>query len=93
MPRCGSTTRGDGRGRVDVRPNAAAATWLLVAVLETDRLELDPRVRDGGDGDDGAARECLAWNLEDAVEDLRARPLTAVAQFFEGQTHRGRVRE
>jgi hypothetical protein len=47
----------------------------LPEVLEADRDELERRSEDaGGDGDDGAARECLRLILEDVMEDLRAGP-------------------
>lgn len=61
---------------------AVLGSLSLLELLEADRDELDRRVMDaGGAGDDGAARECLGLILEDAVEDLRAGTLTAVAQI------------
>jgi hypothetical protein len=45
----------------------------LLEVLDADRDELERRLEDaGGDGADGAARECLRLILEDAADDLHA---------------------
>jgi hypothetical protein len=46
--------------------------WPLFEVMEADRNELYRQVMDaGGDGGDGATRECLHLILEDAAEELR----------------------
>jgi len=51
----------------------------LLEVLDADRDELDCRLTDAG-GDDDAARLCLELVLEDAMHELRAGTLAAVAR-------------
>ena len=52
--------------------------WLL-EVLDADRDELHCRLTDAG-GDDDAVFECLELVLEDAMHELRAGTLAAVAR-------------
>ena len=54
----------------------------LLEVMKAERYELERRLVDTHwDGEGSTTRECLQLILEDAVEDLRAGTLVAVAQI------------